>query len=149
MRSAVLDRPDRLGAARRHFAATARRRRHPAALALMAVGVATLAWSSWIHLHLYTDGYGHIATIGPLFLMQGIVAAVLSLGVLVTRRLEAAALGVLFLLSTIGGLLLSDWVGLFGFHDHLDAPFAGLSITVEAVGAVALAGALAWDVRRR
>jgi hypothetical protein len=145
----VLDRADRLGAARRHFVSTARRRRQRATLALMAAGVAALAWSSWIHLHLWTDGYRHIATIGPLFLMQGIVAAVVALAVLVTRRLEAAAVGVLFLLSTIGGLLLSDWVGLFGFHDHLDAPFAGLSISVEAIGAAALAGALAWDLRRR
>jgi hypothetical protein len=105
---------------------------------LLAAGAASLGWAAAIHLHLWAMGYRHIPTIGPLFLLQGIAAGVLALVVLATRHPLVAVLGALFQLSTIGGLLLSDWVGLFGFHDHLDAPFAGVSLTVEAVGAALL-----------
>ena len=49
----------------------------------------------------------------------------------------AAAAG--FMIATIGGLLLSIYVGLFGFMDTLAAPYAGLSLGVESAGAVVLA----------
>lgn len=49
----------------------------------------------------------------------------------------AAAAG--FLIATIGGLLASVYVGLFGFMDSLAAPYAGLSLGVETAGAVVLA----------
>lgn len=115
----------------------------------MIAGAAALAWSAEIHFRLWADGYRHIPTIGPLFLMQGVVAALLALVLLGTRTVVAAAAGVLFLLSTIGGLMLSDWVGLFGFHDHLDAPFAGMSLAVEGAGAAVLVVAVALQLRRR
>jgi hypothetical protein len=43
------------------------------------------------------------------------------------------------LIATIGGLLASVYVGLFGFMDSLAAPYAGLSLGVESAGAVVLA----------
>jgi hypothetical protein len=46
------------------------------------------------------------------------------------------------MIATIGGLLLSVYVGLFGFTDTLAAPFAGVSLGVESAGAVVL-GAVA------
>ena len=109
----------------------------------MVMGAGATGWAAAIHLHLWASGYRHIPTIGPLFLVQGIVGGLLTLAVLATRRVLPAAVSALFLLSTAAGLLLSDWVGLFGFHDHLDAPDATLSLVVECTGAVVLLGAVA------
>ena len=87
------------------------------------------------------DGYRHIPTIGPLFLFQAIGGLVLAAAVAGTRRLLPTLVGVAFLGSTIGGLLISAWVGLFGFHDGFDAPFAELSLVVEAAGVALLTAA--------
>jgi hypothetical protein len=64
------------------------------------VGAALLACSSAIHLHLWWDGYRSIPTIGPLFLVQGIVGIALAVGVVVLRRPCALAGGALFALGT-------------------------------------------------
>jgi hypothetical protein len=111
---------------------------------LMLAGAVLLAWSAAIHLHLWMGGYRHIPTIGPLFLFQSIAGFAIAVVVAGTRRVVPALVGAAFLASSVGGLLLSAWVGLFGFHDGLDAPFAGMSLVVEGVGAVLLvtAGAL-------
>jgi hypothetical protein len=111
------------------------------------VGAALLACSSAIHLHLWWDGYRSIPTIGPLFLVQGIVGIALAVGVVVLRRPCALAGGALFALGTMGGLLASVNVGLFGFRDSLSAPWAVESLALEAVAAGALAVAAAMVVR--
>ena len=114
----------------------------PVSTVLCLVGGVLLVVSSVIHLHLWSTGYRHIPTIGPLFLLQGIVGIVLALLVGVTRRVWAALLGALFAASTIGGLLLSVEVGLFGFKDSLSAPDATLSLVVESAALVVLAAAV-------
>ena len=114
----------------------------PASNVLCLVGGALLVVSSVIHLHLWSTGYRHIPTIGPLFLMQGIVGIALALLVGITRRAWAALGGALFAASTIGGLLLSVEVGLFGFKDSLSAPDATLSLVVESAALVVLASAV-------
>jgi hypothetical protein len=54
------------------------------------VGVsATLAVSGVIHAYLYVDGYSHIPTIGPAFLLQAVVFCVLA--VLISRQRSALA----------------------------------------------------------
>ena len=113
-------------------------------------GAALVMVTGLIHLHLWSVGYRNIATIGWLFLAQSIAAMVLALLVVATRRLGATLLGAGFQVATAGGLLLSATVGLFGFHDGLDAPWAGTSLIVEGVGAGVLlmaATALAWRHR--
>ena len=70
-----------------------------------------------IHLDLYLTGYRSIPTIGWLFLLQVIAAFVLALAVLVSGSRLAAAAGAGFALSTLGGYLLSVWIGLFGFKE--------------------------------
>jgi hypothetical protein len=114
----------------------------------MLAGAALIAWSAVIHLHLWMDGYRHIPTIGPLFLCQaggGLVIAV-AVAVAGTRRVLPALVGMGFLGSTIGGLMISAWVGLFGFHDGFDAPFARVSLVVEAAGIAMLATAIALRI---
>ncbi len=109
---------------------------------LCLAGALLLVVSAGIHLHLWSTGYRHIPTIGPLFLMQGVAGIVLGLVVAVTRRGAAALLGALFAASTIGGLILSVEVGLFGFKDSLSAPDATLSLVVESAALVVLAAAV-------
>ena len=84
-------------------------------------------------------GYRTIPTIGPLFLVQGIVGALLAVLLVLSRRLLIVVIAAGFMIATIGGLLLSIYFGLFGFMDTLAAPYAGLSLGVESAGAVLLA----------
>ena len=109
-----------------------------AVTAAMLAGAALVVATALIHLHLWATGYRHIPTIGPLFLAQSIAGAVVAIGIAATRRLGSALVGATFQLATAGGLLLSATVGIFGFHDGLDAPWAGASLVVEGSGAVVL-----------
>jgi len=104
---------------------------------LRLVGAGLLFATGAIHLDLYLTGYRTIPTIGWLFLLQVISAFALGLGVLVGSRLAAAS-GALFLLSTLGGYLLSIWIGLFGFREVRTT--AGIVAgVIEVAGFAALA----------
>ena len=90
---------------------------------LRVAGAGLLIATAAIHLDLYLTGYRTIPTIGWLFLLQVIAAFGLALAVLaipgrfvLARRLAAAA-GAGFALATLGGYLLSVWIGLFGFKE--------------------------------
>ena len=104
----------------------------------LVVGSALVAASSAIHLELWSTGYRTIHVIGPLFLIQGLAGALLAVLLLLSRRLLVVALAAGFMIATIGGLLLSISVGLFGFMDTLAAPYAGLSLGMESAGAIVL-----------
>lgn len=94
---------------------------------LRVAGAGLLTASAAVHLDLYATGYRTIPTIGPLFLLQVIAGFALALAVLaapltpMTRRpvidatISAMAAG--FAVSTLGGYLISVWVGLFGFRE--------------------------------
>jgi predicted lipoprotein with Yx(FWY)xxD motif len=90
---------------------------------LRIVGSGLLFATGAVHLDLYLTGYRTIPTIGWLFLLQVISAFGLGLAVLaIPHRLAipsrlAAAAGAVFALSTLGGYLLSIWIGLFGFKE--------------------------------
>src|SRR3984885_12252331 len=92
-------------------------------LMLRVGGAGLLIATAAIHLDLYLTGYRTIPTIGWLFLLQVIAAFGLGVGVVVppsrlviTGRLAAAA-GAGFALATLGGYILSVWIGLFGFKE--------------------------------
>ena len=111
---------------------------------LRVVGSGLLIATAAIHLDLYLTGYRTIPTIGWLFLLQVIAAFGLGLAVLaIPRRLVipgrlAAAAGAGFALATLGGYVLSVWIGLFGFKEVRTTAgiVAGL---VEVAAFVALA----------
>jgi predicted lipoprotein with Yx(FWY)xxD motif len=94
---------------------------------LRLTGAGLLIATAAIHLDLYLTGFRTIPTIGPLFLFQVIVGFALALVILaapftaVTRRpavdATIAAVGGGYAIATLGGYLLSVWVGLFGFHE--------------------------------
>jgi len=127
---------------------------------LRIAGAGLLAASAAIHLDLYVTGYRSIPTIGWLFLLQVIVAFALALAVLIVplvplkrpsadavdAGVAAAAAG--FALATLGGYLLSLWVGLFGFKEvrTTAGTVAGI-LEIAAFAALAiLAALLAADV---
>ena len=104
----------------------------------LVVGSALLVSSGAIHFQLWATGYRSIPTIGPLFLLQGIAGVLLGLVLVLWRRLLVVAAGAGFMVATIGGLLVSVKFGLFGFMDTLAAPYAGLSVVLESIGAAIL-----------
>ena len=104
--------------------------------------------SAFIHLHLWDTGYRHIPTIGPLFLLQGIAGIVIAVVIAVWRRPLVSLIGALFAASTIGGLVLSVEVGLFGFKDSFSAPYATSSLIIEAAAFVVLAVATFVSLHR-
>ena len=117
------------------------------AVILRVVGSGLLIATAAIHLDLYLTGYRTIPTIGWLFLLQVIAAFGLGLAVLaipgrfvVARRLAAAA-GAGFALATLGGYLLSVWIGLFGFKEVRTT--AGIVAGVIEVAAFVVLAALA------
>ena len=105
-------------------------------------GAALLVAAGAIHLDLYLTGYRTIPTIGPLFLLQVIAAFVLAAAILVTGNWLVDLAGAGFAVSTLGGYLLSLWVGLFGFTEVRTAAgiWAGL-IDVAAFATLAIAAA--------
>lgn len=106
----------------------------------MVIGAATVAASGAIHLHLWLTGYRRVTNIGPLFLAQAVSGFVLALVIVVFRRLFAILAGALFQAASVIGLVLSATVGFLGIHDGLGVPWATVSITVELIGFVILAG---------
>lgn len=106
--------------------------------------------SGAIHLHLYFDvGYRRIATIGTLFVAQGVGSIVLALGAAVVRRVWSAVLGATIMLATLGAFLISVNYGLFGFQDVFNAPDGLVALVIEIASAVLFLGAAALAHARR
>ncbi|HSS10624.1 MAG TPA: hypothetical protein VLL25_12110 [Acidimicrobiales bacterium] len=110
-------------------------------------GAALATCSAAIHLHLWLQGYRHIPDIGRLFLAQGVLGVGIAAGAVATRRGLTALAGAVYLAATSVGLLLSATIGVFNFHDGLDAPYAGLALTIQLVGLM-LFGLAAVEFRR-
>ena len=113
---------------------------------LRVAGGGLLLATAAIHLDLYLTGYRTIPTIGVLFLLQVIAAFGLGVTVLVMPgrlalpgRLAAAA-GAGFALATLGGYLLSVWIGLAGFREVRTT--AGIVAGVIEVAAFAVLASL-------
>jgi predicted lipoprotein with Yx(FWY)xxD motif len=117
------------------------------AVILRVAGGGLLLATGAIHLDLYLTGYRAIPTIGWLFLLQVIAAFALGVAVLaipgrlvIAGRLAAAA-GAGFALATLGGYLLTVWIGLFGFKEIRTT--AGIIAGVVEVAAFTALAALA------
>jgi hypothetical protein len=120
---------------------------------LRVVGALLLAAAGGIHLYLWSTGYDSIDWIGPLFLVNAVGGFVLAVAVLIApRRLLfwPAGAGALLQAGTLGGLILSSTVGLFGFVESSAASYYWESVIVESIGFVVLAAlaALCRPVRR-
>lgn len=112
------------------------------------VGAGLLVAMASIHLHLYASGYSSIKTIGPLFILNGVVGLIAALAVLVTpaRWLPLVTAGsALLQIGTFGALVLSLTAGLFGFNESMSAPLVKTTLAVEAAGFVVLATHSLYD----
>ena len=110
-------------------------------LALRLAGGGLLIATGAIHLDLYLTGYRSIPTIGWLFLLQIIAAFGLGAAVLLFGGWRTAAAGAGFALATLGGYLLTLWIGLFGFTEVRTT--AGIVAGVIEVAAFAALAGLA------
>ena len=113
-------------------------------------GAVLALYSGYVHLHLWGRQpypYSAIPTIGPLFFIQGVVAVLIGLLILVTRRLYAVLLGLGLMVVSVAALVIDVEVGMFGFKDSWSVPYATSTLYWEIVGAVLLlvaTVALAW-----
>ena len=115
-------------------------------LPLRLLGGGLLTATAATHLDLYLTGYRSIPTIGWLFLLQVVVAFALAAAVLATGDRVIAAAGAGFALATLGGYLLSLWVGSFGFTEvRTTAGIAAGVIEVAAFASLAVLAALPAD----
>jgi hypothetical protein len=93
-----------------------------------------------IHLYLVFNGTGGI--LGVAFTLNAIAGVVLGIAMLVVRgRLLqlTTVLSLLFLIATLGALLLALTVGLFGITESWDGYFVPQTVIVESIGIVVLA----------
>src|SRR6476659_1685120 len=112
--------------------------------ALLRLGcVALLAWIGYIHLHLWLEGYRHIATNGPLFLLDAVAGFALAAVLLAWPRPLAGLLAAGYTAATLGALLISLSVGLFGFRESISASYVVESLAIEAITVLAL---ISWTV---
>jgi hypothetical protein len=90
------------------------------------------------HLHLWDIAYRHVATLGPLFLVQTVAAFVGALALAATRLVIVMIGSALLMLGTIVGFILADTVGLFGFTLPSVTGWADLALVTEALSALLL-----------
>jgi hypothetical protein len=100
--------------------------------------VALLAWIGYIHLHLWQEGYRQIPTNGPLFLLDAVAGFVLAAVLLVWPRPLAGLVAAGYTAATLGALLISLSVGLFGFRESISASYVTQSLTIETITTLAL-----------
>ncbi len=112
--------------------------------ALRVLGAALLLAIAAIHIYLWLDGYRTIDVIGPAFLLQSVIAIGGAVLVLIApwRLLPVATLlGALFALGSLGALLMTTFVGMFGFQESTSADWWWETVWVE-VGAFLVLGLL-------
>jgi hypothetical protein len=117
--------------------------RRAAALLLRLSCVALLAWIGAVHLHLWLEGYRQIPTDGPLFLLDAVTGLVLAAVLLAWPAPLTGLLTAGYTASTLGALLISLTVGLFGFRESISASFVTQSLIVESITVAAL---LSWAI---
>jgi hypothetical protein len=112
--------------------------RRAAALLLRLACVGLLAWIGTIHLHLWLEGYRQIPTDGPLFLLDAMAGLALAAVLLVWAAPLTGLLAAGYTASTLGALLTSLTVGLFGFRESISASFVAQSLVIETITVLAL-----------
>jgi hypothetical protein len=114
--------------------------RRAATLLLRLTGAALLAWIGYIHLHLWAEGYRQIPTDGPLFLLDAVAGFALAAVLLAWPRVLAGLAAAGYTAATLGALLISLSVGLFGFRESISASYVAESLAIETIALLALLG---------
>ena len=105
--------------------------------------VALLAWIGYVHLHLWQEGYRQIPTNGPLFLLDAVTGFALAVVLLAWPRPLAGMLAAGYTASTLGALIISLSVGLFGFRESISASFVTESLTIDSITVL---GLISWTI---
>ncbi len=115
--------------------------------ALRSAAAALLIVISVVHLHLWLAGYRHLSTIGPLFLVAVVSAALLAAAVVVRLNLGVAVATASFAAGTLAANILSleSPNGLFRFKE-VGVSYSGGFAMASEVGVVVLLGV--WAYRR-
>lgn len=92
--------------------------------------IATLV-SAYVHFKLWMDGMSSLHVVGPAFLVNAVAGAVIAVLVLVWRHWLPALLVAGFGASTLGALIISSTVGLFGHHEPWQGPYVWASAIAE------------------
>jgi hypothetical protein len=114
--------------------------------ALRLLAAALMVAIAAIHLYLWQQGYAGIEVIGPAFLLQSVLGVGGAGLLLITpaRWLHwVAALDWLFAVGSLGALLISTTVGLFGFVETTTATLWWETLWVESAAIVVLGGLFA------
>jgi hypothetical protein len=117
--------------------------RRAAALLLRLTCAALLAWIGYIHLHLWQEGYRQIPTDGPLCLLDAVAGFALAAALLAWPLPLAGLAAAGYTAGTLGALLISLSVGLFGFRESISASYVTQSLAIETITLLALLG---WTV---
>ena len=129
-----------------------RHRSGAAVWVLRLLGAALLVAISGIHFYLWQQGYDGIDVIGPAFLMQTVLGVGGALLLVVTPRRWlpwVALLDLAFAAGSLGALLISTTVGLFGFVETTTATLWWETLWVEIAAIVVLGVLVAVSRRRR
>ena len=102
-----------------------------------------------IHLYLALNGFGGF--LGVMFILNAVAGLVLAIAMVASRgrMLQlATVLSLLFLIATLGALLLALTVGLFGIHEDWNFMLVPETVIVESIGVVVLAVTTVMVLRR-
>ena len=106
-------------------------------MSLRIVAVVAALVSALAHLKLWVDGMRDISVIGPAFLVNAVAGVVIAVLLLRRRDWVPAFLVLGFGASTLGALILSSTVGLFGHHEPFEGPYVWTTAVAEVVCIVA------------
>jgi hypothetical protein len=82
-------------------------------------------------------------TNGPLFLLDAVAGFALAAVLLIWPRPLAGLLAAGYTCATLGALIISLTVGLFGFRESISASFVTESLTIDSITALAL---ISWTI---
>ena len=108
------------------------------ALGAVLVAAILMICSGLIHIHLWDIAYRHVATLGPLFLVQALAALVLAVVLAVTRVVVVALACLALMVGTVVGFVLAATVGIFGFTVPVVTGWAYEALVSELLSAVLL-----------
>ena len=120
--------------------------RSPIPLTLMVLTALAVTASGAIHLYLWDIAYRHVATLGPLFLLQAFSAFVVAVALITLRRAFVVSCAFALMLGTLIGFVLVLTTGLFGFKLGFVSGWAYLTMGAEcaAVALSAATGIILW-----
>jgi hypothetical protein len=116
-------------------------------VAAVSAAAAMMVVSGAVHIHLWDIAYRHVATLGPLFLVQAI-AAIAGAVVLATTRWVFVAIGSgLLMVGTVVGFVIAATVGIFGFKLPEVTGWADLALASELLSTAVLAAVVLRQLR--